>query len=225
MDDSTLRRLRCLAVWVAVTGTGSGLVLAVSGDLRPAPGAPFEEVLVAAAAWALCLAALWASAVTGLVAAEASRAGGNRPARGVPAPVRRLLLRACGAALAGGLVSGVAVVPATGTPSPLERPGSTQVGQAPPPPAGPVGTGRATRPVAAPAPAPSRTTSRPGDSLWRLAEAELRAASGREPSDADVAAYWPRIHATNRVLLGPDPDFLLPGVPIQLPAPDPQEIP
>lgn len=230
-DRMTPLRLRCLAVWVTVTGAGLGLVALLAGDLRPGAGAGFDEVVVAGAAWALCAAAAWASAASAVVALEAARPTVKTPSpvgassRGVPAPVRALLLRACGVALTGSLAAGV-VAPATAHPGSLERPGSsrTQVHRAPAPPAGPVAPARAhhARPtvqVAAPAAAAAdRVTTVPGDSLWRVAEAELRAVTGREPSDADVAAYWPRIHATNRVLLGPDPDFVLPGVPLVLPA-------
>ena len=222
-DYVRFRGVRCAAVWALVTGTGLGLVTLVAGDLRPGPGADFDEVVVAGAAWALCAAAAWASAVTAVVALEAVRAtcsaGGVPDAvtrRGVPAPVRAVLLRVCGVALAGGLVAG-AVAPATASPGTTERsaPSSARVQQAPAPPAGPVAPARPHRQQVT---ATARVTTVPGDSLWRVAEAELRAATGREPSDAEVAAYWPRIHATNRVLIGPDPDFVLPGVPLVLPA-------
>lgn len=223
-DSTTVRRLRCLLVWSAVTGAGLALAAGLRSDLRPAPGASLEDLLVAAAAWALCAAALWASAVTGVVALEAARTGASsapgctcgRPAgRAVPVVVRRVLLRACGTALSGGLATGLAIAPA---------PAHSGTQLAPPPPSGPVAPGPAAT-HAVPAShlqaadgAGLRVTTRPGDSLWRVAEARLRAETGHEPSDAEVAAYWPRIHATNRILLGPDPDFVLPGVPLVLPA-------
>lgn len=215
-DQSMLHRLRCLLVWGAVTATALALVAALAGDLRPDPRAGFEGVLASAAAWSLCAAAAWASAVTGVVALEAARTGAAAPSPAgavaapvaVPVIVRRVLLRACGVALTGGLATGLAIAPA---------PAHSGSHVAPPPPSGPVAPGPAASP-AAHAVSTSRVTTRPGDSLWRVAEARLRAETGHEPSDAQVAAYWPRIHDTNRVLLGPDPDFVLPGVPLVLPA-------
>ena len=45
--------------------------------------------------------------------------------------------------------------------------------------------------------------------------------------DADVAAYWPRLYALNRDLIGPYPDLLRPGQLLRLPTPtaDPTAIP
>ena len=151
---------RCAAVWTAVTGVGAATCRALAADLRvlvssPARGgADLESWVVGLAAAAVCLAACWASAVTGLVCVQLlrHRAGEQRPDRiaGVPAPVRRLVLRAC-------------------------------------------------------------------------AEAELLRRHGHKPTVAEVAAYWPRIHAANRALVGPDPDLVRPGVPLVLPAPSSQE--
>lgn len=63
---------------------------------------------------------------------------------------------------------------------------------------------------------------RPGDSLWTLAEQELRD-SGVSPTPTQVASAWPRWWAANRELVGDDPDLLLPGTslspPEQSPAP------
>ncbi|MSY84677.1 MAG: LysM peptidoglycan-binding domain-containing protein [Actinobacteria bacterium] len=76
--------------------------------------------------------------------------------------------------------------------------------------------------VRASAAEPDQVTVRPGDSLWRIAETTLRE-MGLPAGEADVAAYWPRIHDANRALVGPDPHLVRPGVPLVLPAPDPQE--
>ncbi|MDP9239312.1 MAG: LysM peptidoglycan-binding domain-containing protein, partial [Actinomycetota bacterium] len=48
---------------------------------------------------------------------------------------------------------------------------------------------------------------RPGDTLWAIAARRLPAGV---PNSA-IAAAWPRWYATNRHLIGPDPDRLLPG--------------
>ena len=218
---------RCAAVWTAVTGVGAATCRALAADLRvlvssPArAGADLESWVVGLAAAAVCLAACWASAVTGLVCVQLlrHRAGEQRPDRiaGVPAPVRRLVLRACGVAVASGLAGGLALSPAGATPGSLERDRpstpSTSVASSP---------ALATTPVAASVPEDRRVV-RPGDSLWRIAEAELLRRHGHEPTVAEVAAYWPRIHAANRALVGPDPDLVRPGVPLVLPAPSSQE--
>lgn len=48
---------------------------------------------------------------------------------------------------------------------------------------------------------------RRGDSLWAIAGRHL----GPTATDAQIAAAWPRWYATNRAVIGPDPDLLLPG--------------
>jgi nucleoid-associated protein YgaU len=59
-----------------------------------------------------------------------------------------------------------------------------------------------------PASAPAvRVVVRPGDSLWRIADAHLPA--GHTP--ADVAAAWPAWYAANRTVIGSDPGLLRPG--------------
>lgn len=226
---------RCAAVWIAVTAVGAGTCRVLAADLRvlvsssARAGADLESWVVALAAAAVCLAACWASAVTGLVCVQLLRrpAAEQRPPRvaGVPAPVRRLVLRACGVAVAGGLAGGLALSPAGATPGSLERDRpstpATSVAPSSTPTTAPTPT-HATAPVSASAPEDRRVV-RPGDSLWRIAEAELLRHHDHEPTVAEVAAYWPRIHAANRALVGPDPDLVRPGVPLVLPAPSIQE--
>jgi nucleoid-associated protein YgaU len=60
---------------------------------------------------------------------------------------------------------------------------------------------------------------RPGDSLWLLAAQRL----GPHASDAQIAAEWPRWYAANRVVVGPDPDLIVPGQVLHVPAPHSQE--
>lgn len=55
---------------------------------------------------------------------------------------------------------------------------------------------------------------RPGDSLWAIAARHL----GPEASAQDVAEAWPRWYAANRDLIGPDPDLILPGQRLAVPA-------
>lgn len=218
--------LRCTVVWAGVLVLALGSTALLAPDLRlPAGRVDFEAAVVCGAAWALVAAASWVVAVTTVVTVQVARAA-PVPTRGLPAPAQRLLLRACGAVVVGGLVAGAIAGPAAATPGSLgrdagERPAQTVQPQTAQPPAGPQ---PASGPVVVRAVAaqPDRVTVRPGDSLWRIAEATLRE-HGRSPTDADVAAYWPRIHDANRALVGPDPHFVRPGVPLLLPAPDPQE--
>lgn len=74
--------------------------------------------------------------------------------------------------------------------------------------------GPATRPSTGPASRPVRVE--PGDTLWGLC-AERLVRDGHTPTDAAVAACWPRVHAANRDLLGDDPDLLHPGQALRLP--------
>jgi nucleoid-associated protein YgaU len=48
---------------------------------------------------------------------------------------------------------------------------------------------------------------RRGDTLWDIAARHL----GQDASPAEIAAEWPRWHAANSAVIGPDPDLLLPG--------------
>lgn len=66
------------------------------------------------------------------------------------------------------------------------------------------------------APAIPRTVIvRSGDSLWSISDDLL----GPVPSDpAQVAAAWPMLHEANQDLIGADPDELLPGLELTVPA-------
>ena len=60
---------------------------------------------------------------------------------------------------------------------------------------------------------------RPGDTLWAIAAADLAARQATSsPALADVAAYWPRVYALNRAVIGPDPAVIEPGQRLRLPA-------
>jgi len=220
--------LRCLLVWLAVTaGTtalGLALVPHVLGTMQPT--GPFDAVLVAGCEAALVAVGGWLWLVTGVVALDAAR-GHQRSRRGVPAPVRRVLLVACGAALAGGLATPSYAGPVAhrddrpvsvlqGLPLPerastalhvarlvattaehSERAGAQHRRAAP----------------ARPAPRPRTVVVEPGDTLWALAAASLPPGAGA----ADVAARVALLHRTNRATVGPDPDLILPGQELRLP--------
>lgn len=67
---------------------------------------------------------------------------------------------------------------------------------------------------------PGSVVVAPGDSLWTIA-AEQLAAEGSDPTARAIDRSWPRWHAHNRDVIGPDPDQLLPGQRLQHPLPDP----
>ncbi len=58
---------------------------------------------------------------------------------------------------------------------------------------------------------------RPGDHFWSIAEAELRGALGRSVTDAEIDPFWRALVAANRHVT-PDPDFLVPGQVVRVPA-------
>jgi nucleoid-associated protein YgaU len=61
---------------------------------------------------------------------------------------------------------------------------------------------------------PARVVVKPGDTLWSIAATEL----GPNASAEDVANRWPAWYAANRPLIGPDPDLILPGQVLRIPA-------
>lgn len=56
---------------------------------------------------------------------------------------------------------------------------------------------------------------RRGDTLWHLAARSL----GPGAHAAEIAAEWPRWWQTNRLVIGADPDLLLPGTRLSVPSP------
>jgi nucleoid-associated protein YgaU len=56
-----------------------------------------------------------------------------------------------------------------------------------------------------------------GDSLWRIAEMFLTERTGAPPTSADIARFWPRIYAANRVVVGDDPCLIFPGQKLRIP--------
>lgn len=206
---------RCSLVVVVATAayaTGAAWLLpavaAVAGD-------GLDDLITGAAAATGLLAGtwLWLGTVATAVAAAAPRTQRD-PAAGVdrvalPAPVRRLVLLACGLAVTGSLTIG----PGEATP------GQPHLGPAAAGPAAPV----ARDGVPASSSAPQATTVHevvvaPGDSLWVIAERTLSPALGPAPSDADVARRWHRIYADNRGVIGPDPDLVQPAQRLRVPA-------
>jgi LysM domain len=111
------------------------------------------------------------------------------------------------------------------------RPAATTAGRAPGGPAttassppiplpiwlggGPASAGAADGPSRSQAaPAVVRHTIAPGDTLWSISAAHLRADARTEPM---IAAYWRRIYQANRHALGSDPSLIHPGTTLSVP--------
>jgi nucleoid-associated protein YgaU len=198
---------RCVGVAGVATGLWGALAAFLLPDLggavalRAAPSTPvsFEELLVDGCAVAALLAATWLWAVTCAIALLAARGRPEAAPRRVPVVVRRLVLAACGAALAGA-VHGPAGAAPGGSPrsEPHGTAGAISVAGLPLP----------DRALGAPV-----VVVRPGDTLWDLAAAHLPPGAG----PARVTACWHRIHELNRDVIGEDPDLILPGQRLHLP--------
>lgn len=166
-------------------------------------------VLALGAGWLLLLRLLAAAiaAVVGLLPGALGHAGRALAHRLTPALLRRLVRGVVGLTIAAGpLATGGASWaggPAAGLPD-LDRVASVPAVGAP-----------ASQPVNVPAllPAAAEVVVRPGDSLWRIAAANLPP----EHTDAQVARAWPRWYAANRAVIGADPGALRPGQRLAVP--------
>lgn len=182
--------VRCAAVATTATAALSALLC----WLLPVLTGPVDELdgaLTRGAAGVALLAAgwLWLGTLRLVLAAHGGRGEHAPPLPGgLPAPLRRLVLVACGAALSGS----VAVSAHAGPGLPQHDGGAL--------------------------PLPDRAATAdhvvlPGDSLWSIAADTLPAGA----SDARVAQRWPRIYALNRDVIGPDPDLIQPAQRLVLP--------
>ncbi len=120
--------------------------------------------------------------------------------------------------------------PGTSTEAAIEVPTSTPAAAAEPGASTPAGdpgsprlTGRArdrvpgapsATPRATPDPEPATVVVLRGDTLWSIAARHLSPDAG----PAQVAAAWPAWYAANTVTIGPDPDLILPGQVLVVPA-------
>lgn len=233
-----LVRLRAVAVWSLLTTVAGPATALAAHELRAAravlgtPGATavldgsFDQVLTWSAALALVVSVGWgwlagtAVLVRVLVAPadlgpDAGRAA--TPLPGVPRGLQRLLLAACGLAVAGGLA--VPAQAAPGVPPGPAPEGHASLSGLPLPErahAPEVADGAAARPAArlstTVAPWPE-VVVRPGDSLWAIAAARLPP----DASDADITRAWQHLHAVNRAVVGADPDLIHPAQRLRLP--------
>lgn len=231
--------IRCLAVWAVVTAAAGLLVDLLAPDLDalvrlvasgPDGATTFEDVLSLGSAAALAGCAAWFWLVTTLVALEAARGTVGPGSLACPAELRRLLLAACGAALASSISAPALAVEVdvridpevvTGLPVP-DRPTAHQRSLPPVPPKDRPTDRPADRPAVRPEAAPrvqgggvgaSSVRVAPGDSLWAIARTTLPADAG----NARIDAAWRSIYDHNTRALGPDPDLIHPGTRLELP--------
>jgi len=218
---------RAVAVWGTATMAAAGLIAWLAAVVAGPRGPGFGGWLVTGSgvAGALCVTWLWVL-ITAVVA-DAVR-GRTAPRTGVPGFVRRIVLAACGAALATGLLA-----PAHADQGPAAEPG-------------PRPAATAALPVGLPLPDRTTTTTRwlgmlgrhaaiqvpvrgrqadalvvaPGDSLWAIARSTLPP----RVSDAEVERLWQDIYRANRDVVGADPDLIRPGQRLVMPHPNEDEL-
>jgi LysM repeat protein len=228
--------LRCATVWLVATAIAAALVIwsleALGGLAQAASGAglagqPFDHLLVWLSALLTLIATTWLWLIVDVVMIEAV-SGRRQRIAGIPDSIRRVVLRACGVAVASGLAASLCG-PAGATPGrphqdEFHRPRPTAVIAGLPLPdratTGLPARGRlSVGPVTADPPDPPRPTSRhtilvrPGDTLWDIARREL----GPDPDDGQIAARWREIYRLNRDLVGADPDLIQPAQRLRLP--------
>jgi hypothetical protein len=198
-------RLRCLAVWLLATGCSGGLALWLQAGVgRPADFATALEDLMSLAG---ATATLWLWLLATLTTYDVARGRATRARAGVPAGVRRLVLAACGVALASAGETGPAPAdhgharPTTLSSLAL----AFRLAQAT---AHPFHHGPSARPRAA----TPTVVVRDGDTLWAIAQRHL----GSAGADA-IGRACSRLYELNRAVIGDDPDLIHPGQRLRLP--------
>lgn len=241
-----LRIRRTTLVLLAALGLGAVavglafLAARAAGRVASAGPASVEDAVVALVATVGALVATWL--VLGTVVSVADVLA-RRPGRraGVPQALHRLVTVGMGVALLGATLP--AVTSATGAVASVTTPVTTPVatpahGQAitlpdpaqpdpgapdpawtPPAPLAVPRTAAPADPLVVPTPRAGTAVEESfvvcrGDTLWDLAASRLPA----HATDAEIAAEWPRWHAENAAVIGPDPDLLLPGQLLRAPA-------
>jgi hypothetical protein len=217
-------RWRCLLVWLLAD---AGLAATIALTLPPAlvgwraagsggvDRVPLDAAVVSLAATTVVLCAVWgwlAGSAEVLAAARGrARCTGAGPCR-LPDGVRRTVLAACGVALTGGVAApAVADVHLAGHHH--SRRAQHGVSGLPLPERVATPPHRA-RDGAAPARGARRVVVvASGDSLWSIAAADLSPDAGA----ARISDRWHAVYAANRVVVGPDPDRILPGQHLLLP--------
>jgi len=207
-------RIRCLVVWTAASTCLGLVVLGAGAPASRLPHtasalrtSPLDAALTDLAALTLLGCVAWMWLVTTAVVIEALRRPDHlAPARhGVPTGVRRVVLAACGVALAGGLLPPSHAAASAAASPQHHRSGPLLAGLPLP-----------DRAVAPSSSGPRAVVVRPGDTLWSIAAADLPRGSAAER----ITERWRAIYATNASLIGPDPDVIVPGQRLRIPGKD-----
>jgi LysM domain len=195
-------RWRCLLVWVSGTSPLATVALLLRPEAsrawmsRGSLGAlPLDRALVGLAAYALLACLTWGWLALSATVVDAWRGATATPRHRPwhpPEVVRRLVLAACGVALASAVAAPAVANDGAATHRHLH--GAARLAGLP-------------LPDRAVAPRRRTVVVRPGDSLWAIAQRDLRSGA----SDRAVASRWRAIYAANRARIGPDPDLLEPG--------------
>jgi hypothetical protein len=205
MANAGKPRLRATAIVVGTAAVAAVLIAWFRPQGVPVqPGDPTSAIVVAS-----CWLAWLAAAYLSLAAAVASLVHlpgllgrlGAAAAPLVPASMRRAVRVGVGVAVASSALAGPA---AAASPSPV-----------PPSPAPSVALSLEWPGLAVAA--TEEIVVRRGDSLWAISARLL----GARSTTREVAGLWPRLYATNRAVIGSDPDLIQPGQ--HLRAPTPQE--
>lgn len=176
----------------------------------------FNDLITGAGACLLVGCAAWSVLICIAALLEAVTAGRLRATSwvGCPPAVRQALLAGLGVAIVATPVQAQSIPgsratttrPSTGSfTGPFIGPftGTTTPEPALPVPARPLGGG------------PRTLVVQPGDNLWQLAETGL---PGSAPAP-EVARRVELLHRANRIVIGPDPDLILPGQRLVTPPP------
>lgn len=233
MTDSSRRSVAlgtagaALLLLLAAPSPGSALRAVTSAA---EPGDPYAPLvgLLSLLAWVLAawLALTVAVTAAGHLPGVAGRLGAAAARRIAPAAVRRAVEVALGLTVAVGALGASPALAAPGPAAPPAAPPAATLDWAAPVPtldwAAPAEAPEAAptldwtaSPVQEPQAAAETVTEavvvQPGDSLWDLAEQDLRERGDAAPTDAEVAQAWPSWWAANRDAVGDDPDLIQPG--------------
>ncbi|MEX0429563.1 LysM peptidoglycan-binding domain-containing protein [Nocardioides sp. DS6] len=215
-DANANSRARCLLVWLAVTAVVGTFAVA----LLPLPvslDGSFDALLVRLCSWALlvCAGWFWVATTVVVLAALAVPAGhAPRAVRAVPAPVRRMILAACGVALTSGIAAPALATPGAVPADLRDHSGRVVIAGLPYPDRAVPDQGARRQPPAPPPPARrALAVVRPGDTLWSIAAARLP----DDATDARIATAWRELYDLNHDVIGADPDLIEPGQHLTLP--------
>lgn len=223
------RGFRCVTVWAAVSLGCAAVARFTAADMAALGRAAtweagFDATLVPVCSTVVGLCAAWFWCVTTVTVVEVLRGAcpAESGARGGVA--RRVALVLCGAAVATQLAT-----PATAVGQEANRPdGLPSLSGLSVPDRAVSGRVRSPRNNARPLARPGfhdgahattpgeparNVVVRPGDSLWSLAEDAL----GDDADLTDLVDHWHRTYATNRHVVGADPDLIHPGQRLVLP--------